>query len=249
MGVPPPTDNAAATRQARTRIALGALALVLVAAGIVAASRLSPHNRPVDAPQVEATPAPSSTPGRQSLAQARNPGWQVLDNPAAGLTYEVPPDWTPAEADESLETSSGVTLNGLVDYGTYTCQGADYGRAFAAGGTDPTTGPAKAATRLAGSIAADQYSDGQQTAKVTVSKPAPLPGGHGVLVRATAASTGASDPCAGTEGTVLVVALSAGTGSAVFVVGADTVAGTQEPAPLADPARLDAIADSVRIGV
>ncbi|WP_156893620.1 hypothetical protein [Actinokineospora enzanensis] len=176
------------------------------------------------------------------------PGWQVIDDPHAGLRYEVPPDWSPAPDTETLEASNGAVLGHLVDYGTYLCQGAEYGRAFT--GTGRVDGdPAKVATELAAAIAADQYSDGSQTAKVTLSRPTPVvrDGSRGTLIRAEATATDTdTDPCASDRGTITVIALATPAGTSVMVTGADTDDHNATNAPLAPAETLRAVTDSVR---
>lgn len=233
------------------RFTIGAVALALAGTGIVTALVLG---KPGPAPDDLLGPPPSSGPpsetGTPAPEPARNPGWQVIANPGAGLAHEIPGDWTVAAAPESLESSSGVRLDHLADFGTYACQGAEYGRAFTGSGTAPGSSTADAATELAAAIAADQYSDGTQTARVTTSRPTPVvrDGARGTLVRAEAeaASDAVADPCAGARGTVVVVALATRAGTSVFVVGADTLPGAQEPGPLVSEDQLRTIADSVR---
>ncbi|ONI70447.1 hypothetical protein ALI144C_48235 [Actinosynnema sp. ALI-1.44] len=227
-------------RPTRLIVTLGVVAMLLVAGGIAAASLLSRKNEAPAAPYDEPATAPS------------HDSWQRVTDTAAKLTFEVPPDWELADDDESLTTSNGVKLGHLADWGRYTCQGAEYGRAFAASGVaQPDRKPGRAAGELAAAVAADQYSDGHRTAAVKVEKPQPLAvdGAQGALVRAEATlpESGEPDECTGTKGTVTVVALTTSAGNSVLVVAADAVPGRDEPTPLADPARLDAIVKSLRV--
>ncbi|WP_173124532.1 hypothetical protein [Kibdelosporangium persicum] len=225
-------------RPTRLLVTIGVVAALLVAGGIAAASLLS---RGQDVP-VEHFDVPS--------AATPHDTWQTVTDTAAKLAFDVPPDWELADEDESLTTSNGVRLGHLADWGRYTCQGAEYGRAFAASGlAQPDRRPAKAAAELAAAVAADQYSDGHRTAAVNVGRPRPLSvqGAQGVVVRADATLAEPTDQCTGSKGTVTVVALATQAGNAVLVVAADVTPGPQEPTPLADTARLDAIVKSLRV--
>ncbi len=67
------------------------------------------------------------------------------------------------------------------------------------------------------------------------------------MVQADATLPDSTDQCTGSKGTVTVVALATQAGNSVVVVAADAVPGAEEPTPLADPARLDAIVKSLRV--
>ncbi|MET0234547.1 MAG: hypothetical protein ABW224_07900, partial [Kibdelosporangium sp.] len=224
-------------RSTRLFITLGAVAVLLVVGGIAAASLLR-----------RGSTAPAAL-FDEPAATAPNTSWQEVTNPATQLAYQVPPDWELADQDESLTTSNGVRLGHLADWGTYTCQGAEYGRAFAASGVAPNDRkPGRAAAELAAAVAADQYSDSHQTAAVQVGKaqPATIDGTQGAIVRAEATLSKSTDPCASTRGTVTVVAVPTAVGNSVLVVAADATPGPQQPTPLAEPERLDAIVSSLR---
>ncbi|OLR94103.1 hypothetical protein [Actinokineospora bangkokensis] len=229
----------------RLAVSIGALALVSAVLGAVAL--LAPD--PEESADLPSATSVSSTRTRDPAPEAPlTPGWRVVVDPSARVAYDVPPDWVLADDQETLESSNGVRLGHLADYGTYACQGAEYGRAFSGSGL--TTGtPDDAAVALAAAIAGDQYSDANQTARVTVSRPTPVvrDGTRGTLVRADAEATADSaDKCAGTKGVVAVVALATPAGTAVVVVGADTERGEAEgPEVLAGDA-LRAMTDSVR---
>jgi hypothetical protein len=228
----------------RWLLTLGVVAALLVAGGIAAASLLG---RSHTAEQTVDDAAP-----RDAVAAPDPAGWQPVVNQDARLSYDVPPDWEVAPDDESLTTSNGVKLEHLADWGRYTCQGAEYGRAFAGSGVAQSDQkPGKAASELAAAIAADQYSDGHQTAAVKVSKPQPtsVRGVQGAIVHAEATLTDAADGCAGAKGTVTVVALATPAGNSVFVIGGDVAPGPEEPAPapLASPQLLTTIVDSLRV--
>ncbi|WP_424185528.1 hypothetical protein ACOBQX_27095 [Actinokineospora sp. G85] len=230
----------------RKRVGVAAGALVLVAGSFAVVGVLSPGGAdPGDLPSATSV---VSTRTREPVPEAPvNGGWQVVLDPQARLSYEVPGEWVLAEDDQSLESSSGVRLGRLADYGTYSCQGAEYGRAFSGSGVAEGT-PDRAASELAAAIAADQYSDASQTARVTVSRATPVvrDGARGVLVRAEAESAEPGDQCVGLRGTVTVVALTTPAGTGVVVVAADTEAGrAQGPEPVA-PEDLKRITDSVR---
>ncbi|WP_181399999.1 hypothetical protein [Actinokineospora spheciospongiae] len=229
------------------RLAVGATALVLVASAFVAVGVFgSATDDPADLPSATSV---SSTRTREAASEeARNPGWQVVVDGQAQLTYELPPEWALAEDTESLESSNGVRLGHLADFGTYTCQGAEYGRAFSGSGVAEGV-PADAAAELAAAIAADQYSDANQTARVTLSRATPVvrDGVRGSVVRADAeTTTDSADACAGVRGTVVVVALATGVGTSVVVLGADTVPGEALGPDTVEAGDLRAITDSVR---
>jgi hypothetical protein len=223
-------------RSTRLLITLGAVVALLVVGGIAAASFFRHDSDP--APEV----AEASPPLRTDA--------HTITNDTARLAFDVPAGWEPAEEDEELTTSNGVKLDHLVDWGSYTCQGAEYGRAFVASGIAPTDRkPTRAAAELAAAVAADQYSDGHQTAAVKVSKPQPMSkdGAEGAIVHAEATLANSADPCASTKGTVTVVALATSAGNSVLVVGADVTPGPQQPNQLADQAQLDGIVSSLRV--
>jgi hypothetical protein len=225
-------------RSTRLLITLGAVAALLVVGGIAAASLL---RRGAEPPAARFEEPASADP---------HASWQRVGDPATQLAYEVPPDWELAETDESLTTSNGVKLGHLADWGRYTCQGAEYGRAFAASGVTPNDRkPAKTAGELAAAVAADQYSDGHTTAAVKVGKPqlTTIDGAPAAVVRAEATLSEPTDQCAGSKGTVTVVALTTGAGNSVLVVTADSIPGPEQPTPLADPQRLDSIVKSLRV--
>lgn len=229
-------------RSTRLLISIGAGVALVAAGGITTATLVSGH-----------APAPSDPPpGVFEAAPPLVPDMHTVTNPTASLAFDVRSDWEPADDDETLTTSNGVTLDHLVDWGSYTCQGADYGRAFAGTGVTPAdrkNNINRTAADLAAAVAADQYSDGHQTAAVKVAKPQPVTvdGVQGVTVRAEATLTNSDDPCAGTTGMVTVVALPTSAGTSVFVIGADTTGGPQEPTPLLDQDRVSVITDSLRV--
>ncbi|WP_139190514.1 hypothetical protein [Actinokineospora iranica] len=232
------------------RAAVTAAALVL-AATVIAGFLLLGSGGDESGEATATAVAPTST-RAASPRPPRNPGWQVIDDPAAGLRYEVPPDWSLAPDTESLESSSGVELGHLADFGVYLCQGAEYGRAFSGSGVVPgAVDPAEAAAELAAAIAADQYSDGSQTARVTLSRATPLvrDGARGALVRAEAEATAddVADRCASTKGEITVVALATEAGAAVVVLGADVEPGADSAAPTVAVEQLRAVTDSVRL--
>jgi hypothetical protein len=226
-------------RSTRLLITIGAVAVLLVVGGIAAASLLG---RGAEAPAAHFDDEPATA--------APHTSWQPVTDPATHLAYEVPPDWQLADQEESLTTSNGVRLGHLADWGPYTCQGAEYGRAFAASGVTPNDRkPGRAAAELAAAVAADQYSDGHQTAavKVTKAQPTTINGAQGAIVHAEATLTGSTDPCASSKGTVTVVAVPTPAGNSVLVVAADATPGPQQPTPLAEPSRLDGIVRSLRV--
>lgn len=165
--------------------------------------------------------------------------WQTIA--AAGVRWEVPPDWIVAAPDEVVESSDGTRLEHLADFGPYTCQGAEYGRAVAGVATGARSDAALA--DLAATVATDHYSEDGRTARVVVSPPTPVvrDGVGGVLVRADARAD-VTDPCVGRAGTVTVIGL----GSAVVVLAADTEAGPEQPEPLLGEDTARAIVESVR---
>ncbi|MDQ3405203.1 MAG: hypothetical protein M3548_17730 [Actinomycetota bacterium] len=228
------------------RALAGAIALTLAGSAIAAIVLVGPGDAPRTDLAITSPPPPTDTrtPAREP---AENPGWQVIKDPEAGVGYEVPREWTLAEDSQTVESSSGVELHHLADFGTYLCQGAEYGRAFSGSGIAVGTDREETASELAAAVAADQYSDGSQTARVTLSRPRPLirDGVQGTLVRAEAEAT-AGDPCASTTGTVTVVALSTPAGISVVVVAADTDGGAQPDAQLVGEDTMDLIGDSVR---
>lgn len=226
-------------RSTRLLITIGAVAVLLVAGGIAAASLFTRHATTPAEPEVYEA-APKLQPDTHQVA-----------NPESLLTFDVSADWEPADNDETLTTSNGITLSHIVDWGPYTCQGAEYGRAFAGSGVTPMTDrkAGKVAAELASSVAADQYSDGDQTAAVRITKRQSVArdGVEGALVEAEATVPSSADPCAGTKGTVTVVALPTSVGLSVFVAGTDVTPGPEEPTPLLPADHVDTILASLRI--
>ncbi|PPK67414.1 hypothetical protein V5P93_005554 [Actinokineospora auranticolor] len=227
------------------RVTVAAISLAAVGGLLATVSLLGgddDHGRP-NAVEVAPTQTRAASPRSAAV-----PGWQVVEDGGSGVRYEVPPDWALAPEAETLESSSGTVLGHLTDFGTYLCQGAEYGRAFSGSGRVDGD-PADAAAELAAAIAADQYSDGSQTAKVTLSHPTPLvrDGARGTLVHAEAevVADDVADRCASTRGVVSVIALATAEGTSVVVFGADTD-DRGEDVPLASSDDLRAIADSVR---
>jgi hypothetical protein len=226
-------------RSTRLLIAISAVAALLAAGGIAAASLFTRHATTPAEPEVyEAAPRPQ-------------PDLHQVANPEALLAFDVSADWEPADNDETLTTSNGVDLSHIVDWGPYTCQGAEYGRAFAGSGVAPATDrkAGKVAADLASSVAADQYSDGDRTAAVRITKRQPVArdGVEGALVEAEATVPSSADPCAGTRGTVTVVALPTSAGMSVFVAGTDVTPGPEEPTPLLPADHIVSILASLRI--
>ncbi|WP_132120398.1 hypothetical protein [Actinocrispum wychmicini] len=227
-------------RSKRLLITIGAVAALLAAGGISAASLVNRH--------APAEPEPRIVEAAPPMA----PDTHTVTNPAAKLSFDVTADWEPADDDETLTTSNGVELDHLVDWGPYTCQGAEYGRAFAGTGVAPNdhkAAPGRIAADLAAAVAADQYSDGHQTAAVNVAKPQPLTvdGAQGATVHAEATLIRSGDPCAGVKGTITVIALPTSAGVSVFVIGADLTPGPQQPTPLLQADRVSTIADSLHV--
>ncbi|WP_436501164.1 hypothetical protein [Actinokineospora sp. HUAS TT18] len=228
------------------RAAIGAISLAVVGGGIATVALIGPSDD--RRTPVSTLPQPTATRAADPAAP-RTPGWQVVTDQAAAVTYEVPPTWTLAEDSESLESSSGVELGHLADFGPYLCQGAEYGRAFSGSGV--ADGDIReSAAELAAAVAADQYSDGSQTAKVTLSRPIRVTrdGARGTIVRASAEVTAddVADRCASTKGTVVVVALATRAGTSVVVLAADADTGSTPTAPLVTDQEMTAIAESVR---
>lgn len=226
---------------------VGLFALAIVVGSFAALALWGPGSD--HTPRVT-TPPPQTATRAAADEPARTPGWQVVRDRDAGLVYELPPDWTLADGGESLESSSGVRLGNLADFGPYVCQGAEYGRAFSGSGVARGDDPAETAAELAAAIAADQYSDAGQTARVTLSPPTPVlrDGAHGTVVSADAeaAAGDGADRCVSAKGTVTVVALPTPAGISVVVLAADTEEGAATSVPLADPRVLRAVVDSVR---
>jgi hypothetical protein len=224
-------------RSTRLLLTLGVVAALLVAGGISAASLLSHKDK--------TGPEPAKPMAAAPLAQRH-----TVSNPEAKLSFDVPPDWELADEEETLTTSNGIKLGHLADWGSYTCQGAEYGRAFAASGVAPNDRkPGRAASELAASVAADQYSDGHQTAAVKVSRPQATTqdGAEAAIVQAEATLSESADRCAASKGTITVVAVVTPAGNSVLVVGADATAGPEQPTPLAEPEQLKSIVSSLRI--
>ncbi|HVK25320.1 MAG TPA: hypothetical protein VM677_28520 [Actinokineospora sp.] len=228
------------------RAAVGAISLAVAGGGIATMALIGPSDD--QRTPVSALPQPTATRAADP-AVPRTPGWQVITDHAAAITYEVPPTWTLAENTESLESSSGVELGHLADFGPYLCQGAEYGRGFSGSGVTNDK-PGESATELAAAVAADQYSDGSQTAKVTLSRPTRITrdGARGTVVRASAEVTAddVADRCASTKGVVVVVALMTRVGTSVVVLAADADTGSTPDAPLVTDEEVTAIAESVR---
>ncbi len=198
---------------------------------------------------VRATQGPGTTDGPGAVA---GPGVPAVPVPpdfrqvtAAGLTWSVPPDWTPGTPGGSV---AGVPLEGVFNGAPYECGGNPYLRGFTAvalvGAGVP---PATAATQVAQEAGASFYqpTDGVP-ADVSTTAPRAVDAGGAPAQLVEATVRVSDDGCLATGGVLLVLAVPVAEGTAVLVVNGDTDGGPASAPPVPDRATLDAMIASAR---
>ncbi|MCX6466394.1 MAG: hypothetical protein NTW05_22800 [Pseudonocardiales bacterium] len=165
---------------------------------------------------------------------------------AAGLTWSVPPDWTPAPG--SGGTVSGATLEGVHNGAPYECGGSSYLRGFTAvalvGAGVPLGAAAEQFAQEAGANFYRPADDVPPEVRTTPPRPVDAGGAPAQLVEATVRAS--DDGCLATEGVLLVLAVETAAGTAVLVVNGDTAGGPPSAPPVPDRATLDAMIASAR---
>lgn len=180
---------------------------------------------------VRGTPAPVIGPMRQA-------GWTELLNPAAGLSYQIPPTGWSTEPHEG--TAGTVDLTQGANTGPYDCGSPArlYQRGILGSGSAPRIDPGTLATAIAEQAATAYYTPVGGTAVPHVTAGPPVR----VLVRAPSGSTvtGAevravatrpADPCVAGSGEVFVLVLALPGQDGVLVVNGDLAGGPADPPP------------------
>jgi hypothetical protein len=188
------------------------------------AGRAAPVTRP---------PASSTAPVAPLAPQ---PDWTTtLSNPASGLSYQIPPDWS---TDPQVGTISSVALGQGAKRTAYTCGKPTERllRGVLGSGSAPKIDPATLAAAVAQAAATQYYATDSAPPSVTLQPAQPVTRTTkagtkltGVLVRATA--TQRVDPCLASKGEVLVFVLQFADHDGVLLVNADLAGGPASPAP------------------
>jgi hypothetical protein len=182
-------------------------------------------------------PSPSSTAPVASLAP--RPDWTTtLSNPASGLSYQIPPNWS---TDPQVGTIGSVALGQGAQRTAYTC-GKPVERLLRGvlgSGSAPQINPATLAASMAQAAATQYYATDSAPPTVTLQAAQPVQRTtragatlKGVLVRATATQN--VDPCLASKGEVLVLVLQFADHDGVLLVNADLAGGPASPAPATD---------------
>ncbi|MFI9009604.1 hypothetical protein ACIGNX_20480 [Actinosynnema sp. NPDC053489] len=180
-------------------IALAAVAVLVVGGGVTALVRAKSG----DAGAPRATPAPTSAP---------EPDWQPVDDPQAGLAYELPPSWE----------SSGSGASGRVRMTTsyvsrpFECQGRSMVQAQAMAGSVVDDDPEQVATELVNRIAAGGYT--VDDAPPRIDEPRVEPSDDGAVRLSVEVTPQAANACFAPRAAVSAVALRRGAEVAVLVL-------------------------------
>ena len=167
---------------------------------------------------------------------------------AAGLTFSVPPEWTPSPG--SGLTVAGAAVQGVQNGDPYACGGAEYVRVFSgvallAAGVPP----AAAAEQVAREAGAVLYRTGAgELAQVSTGAPRAVDAGGAPAQLVEARVRASPDPCLASEGLLLVLAVPVAEGTAVLVVSADSAGGPAGAPAVPGRAELDAVIASARPG-
>jgi hypothetical protein len=221
------------------RTVLPALAITLAALSSVAACDVPVHG--AAQPALRGTEVPLPTPVE--------PNWPTLINPAAGLSYQIPPtDWT---SEPAVGSAGSVMLTTGATRSPYTCGSppALYLRGSMGGGTAPKVDPSALATSVAMAAAQAQYVSGKIAPDVTVGKPTNVSRKthdatvSGALVKVVVTTHG--DQCLATAGEIYVLVLALADHDAVLMVGGDVGGGPADPKPPTD-AELTSIIDTAQ---
>lgn len=167
---------------------------------------------------------------------------------AAGLTFSVPPEWTPAPG--SGVAVAGTDLQGVQNGDPYACGGGDYvrvisGVALLAAGVPP----AAAAEQVAREAGAVLYrTSAGELAQVSTATPRAVDAGGAPAQLVEAHVRASPDPCLASEGLLLVLAVPVAEGTAVLVVSGDSAGGPAGAPAVPDREELDAVIASARPG-
>jgi hypothetical protein len=221
--------------------------VVVVAAAVVAiiagggddavAGRAAPAVHGSAPPSQPAT-RPPSVPGNAALVAplVPQPDWTTtLSNPASGLTYQIPPNWS---TDPQNGTIASVALAQGAQRTAYTC-GKPVERllrGILGSGSAPKADPASLAAAVAQAAATQYYATDSAPPSVTLLPAQPVARTtkagttlRGVLVRGIA--TQHADPCLASRGEVVVFVLQFADHDGVLLVNADVAGGPASPAP------------------
>jgi hypothetical protein len=219
-------------------VVVAAVVTIVVSGGDDAvAGRAAPVTR---GNQTTSAPPPSSHGSAALVAPlAPQPDWTTtLSNPASGLSYQIPPNWSTAP---QVGTIGSVALGQGAERTAYTC-GKPLERLLRGvlgSGSAPKIDPAGLATAVAQAAATQYYATDSAPPKLAVDPAQPVERKtkagttlHGVLVRAIA--TQHADPCLASKGEVLVFVLQFADHDGVLLVNADVAGGPGKPAPATD---------------
>jgi hypothetical protein len=262
-GPPPPPPP---QKRSKLPMILSLVAIVIIIGAVVTIVLV---NRQDSQPVAQKDPSSTSSTSSQESSQESTPkssssptdepsgpdGWVTIDNSAAGLTYQVPPDWEPREA-ERQTGKEGITFSGNANYGVYDCEGSSYVRTFAASGS--VQGKNGASLDLPATL--DDFAKSFATtyfgADAQVDVPAPteanVEGQTAMTVTAKVTQNVTKPACQAKTGEVGLIGIlleSDGkpTGVAMLVVVNDIDGGPAEPKPL-DASITQQVLQTVRVG-
>jgi hypothetical protein len=187
--------------------------------------------------RAEAAAVSVPTGGASGGLPREQPGWTTLSNPAAGLSYQIPPGagWTTAPAPGQL---GDLNLGQGARLSAYNCGNPanTYYRGLVGSASAPRTDPATLATALAQQAGAAYYTSvAKAVPNVTLSRASQVKlvigktTVTGALV--TALSRQGSDSCLASAGETAVLVLSLSQTDGILVVNGDLAGGPASPAP------------------
>ena len=223
------------------RIVIGVVALLAMGALPHACSSLPPAAQP-------------SAPQQQSVESSTRPGWHVVNDTTAGITYELPPGWTTTAFTPVTITGGSVSNTG--SFGTYSCDDHTYERGEVASAhlDNATADMGRSASNVLVNTAIAWWSAPSAGAGgPSVSTPAVVNGamaGGVTSARADAEVTVTpTTTCLSSRARVAALTVSNGTRAAVVCIGLDDdpASGGSAGPPLPDRNQIDAIFATVRM--
>ncbi|WP_285610680.1 hypothetical protein [Actinokineospora globicatena] len=252
-------DNSGPPRASRLPMVLSSVVIVAVVVTVVVLALVnrSSGDEPDDVAVVSTTAARPSTPTSRPPTTTSRPTrtsttpsapGRVINNPDAHLSYRVPTNW---QVDATAKpTVAGVDFSGTAAYGSYTCGGTGYSRAFATSATaqnpsDKDITAEKTAKTFTAAFSR-VYFPGATVAEPDI-RQLEVGGKKAVVATAVVTAKPADPTCASTRGEVAILAIDLDNatadrprGIALLVVAADLAGGPQTPAPMTEAA-VDAI--------
>jgi hypothetical protein len=259
-GPPPPPPP---PKRSRLPMILSLVAIVIIVGAVVTIVLVNRQDsQPVAQDDPTTTSSPKKTsPGTNSSSTSppteNGPDdWVTIDNSAAGLTYQVPPDWEPRDVQrQSGPATNDIVFTGNADYGVYECEGNPYVRTFAASGSvqpknDADPDLAKTLTDFANSFGKNYFGDDAQL-EVPAPTEADVEGQTAMTVTTKVTQNVTSPACQATTGEVGLVGIlletdGKPTGVAILVVVNDLAGGPADPKPL-DPSVTQQVLKTVRV--